>query len=257
MDRESGVMRKSSNSILLGCLLAAAYLAPLAAQASPIQNPVVSMEFTGVAGPSLNGIYTAPYYANVGPAGLTQDSQFTSQNSTAIAIYCDDFYDDVDTGQVWQATVTNLDQLSTTQVDTGLMFNDMSPARQVSDYMAAAWLVEQIAGGNLTTLQTELDSYAIWRIFDPQALQGLSGSDDSLVWQDLQDAFTQVQDDTPGDFSNIDIYTPVDSTPGSAGSQEYFAILPQVSAPEPSTLALAALGLVAVAFAMRRRRQST
>lgn len=246
-------MRTNGKSIVLGCLLAGACLAPLAAEATPIANPVVSMELTGVAGPSLNGIYTDPYYASVGPAGLTTGSQFTSQNSASIAVYCDDFYDQVQTGQIWQATVTNLGQLSTTTVDSTLMFSGTSAATQASDYMAAAWLVEQIAGGTLTTSQTELDSYAIWSIFDPNALQGLSQSDQSLIAEDSQDAFTAVNSDTPSDFSNVDIYTPLDSTPGSASSQEYFAI--DASVPEPSTLALAALGLGAIAFTLRRRRQ--
>jgi PEP-CTERM motif len=251
MDRESGTMRKSRNSIFLGCLLSGACLAPLAAQAGPITNPVVSLELTGVAGPSLNGIYTDPYYGNVGPAGLTQDSQFTPQNSTSIAIYCDDFYDNVSTGQVWQATVTNLGQLSMTSPDTTLMF-DTDSATQASDYMAAAWLVEQIAGGKLTTAQTELDSYAIWSIFDPNALQGLSVADSNAASEEYQDAFAAVEYDTPSQFSNVNIYTPLDSTPGSASSQEYLT----VGAPEPSTLALALLGLGAIAFAVRRRRST-
>lgn len=249
-------MHKNSNWILLGCLLAGACLAPLAAQA----NPIVSMELTGVQGPSLGSVYTDPYFAKVGPAGLTQDSQFTAQNSTAIAIYCDDFYDDVHTGQVWQAMVTNLSQLSTTSVDTTLMFHNTSAATQVTDYMAAAWLAEQIAGlnQNLSSGRTaaELDSYALWYIFDPNAISGLSLTDRGAVKTDYNAALAAVLQDTPSDFSNIDVYTPVDSKPGCAGSQEYLAILPKTSAPEPSTLSLAGLALLAAAFAVRRRRQA-
>lgn len=250
MDRKSGNMHKNRNPILLGCLLAGAGLAPLAAQA----NPIVSMELTGVAGPSLHNVYTDPYYAKVGPAGQKYDGQFT--NDPSISIYCDDFYDDVHTGQVWQATVTNMDQLSTTKLDTTVMFHNLSATTQVSDYMAAAWLAEQIAGGTLSKLQTELDSYAIWRIFDPNALQGLSNTDITLAWGNYEDAFAAVEYDTPSDFSNIDIYTPLDAQPGCAGSQEYLSILPKSSVPEPSTLALALLGLGAVAFSARRRRMA-
>jgi PEP-CTERM motif len=243
-------MQKNRNSILLGCVLAGACLAPLAARA----NPIVSLELTGPAGPSLHGIYTDPYYAKIGPAGQKYDSQF--KNDPTISIYCDDFYDDVHDGQVWQASVTNVDQLSTTKLDTGLMFHDgLTASMQSSDYMAAAWLVEQIAGGKLTTLETELDSYAIWRIFDPHALQGLSSTDGSGAWDDYEDAFAAVKNDTPSDFSNIVIYTPLDDTPGCASSQEYFGIIPKGSVPEPSMLSLGALGLLAIAFAVRRRRR--
>lgn len=249
-------MRMNRNLILLGCLLAGAGLAPLAAQA----NPIVSMELTGVQGPSLGVAYTDPYYASVGPAGLTKDSQFTSRNSTTLAIYCDDFYDDVHTGQVWQATVTNLSQLSTSKVDTTLMFPGMSAATQAKDYMAAAWLAEQIAGlnQNLSSGRTaaELDSYAIWYLFDPNAISGLSSTDRSAIKTDYNDALAAVLQDTPSDFSNIDIYTPLNSSPGCAGSQEYLSILPNASVPEPSTLSLAALALLAAAFAARRRRQT-
>lgn len=241
-------MHKNRNLLLLGCLMAGSCLAPLAAQA----NPVVSMELTGANGASLDQEYTAPYYANIGPAGLTEDSQFNSTNSESVAVYCDDFYDNVQTGLVWQATVTNMSELSTASLDTGLMFHDMTPAKQAADYMAAAWLAEQIAGGKPSTLQSELDSYAIWFTFDPQALSGLSTTDQGLAWDDYEDAVDAVKNDTPSDFSNVNIYTPLDDTPGSASSQEYLT----VDAPEPGTLALMAVGLAGLGWTARRRRQS-
>lgn len=245
-------MRKNRNLMLLGCLCAGMWLAPLAAQA----NPVVSMELTGVSGASLNQVNTDPYFAQIGPAGLTSGSQFTSANSESVAVYCDDFFDDVNVGQVWQATVTNMGQLSTTTLDTGLMFNGTSASTQATDYMAAAWLAEQIAGLNQTLpagqLTAEQDSYALWYIFDTNALAGLSSSDYNAVIADYNAAFAAVATDTPSDFSNVNIYTPLSDSPGSASSQEYLT----VNVPEPDTLALLAVGLAAVGWAARRRRRA-
>ena len=231
-------MRKNRNLMVLGTLMAGACLAPLAARA----NPVVSIELTGLNSASLNGVYTEPYNAQIG--------------SMPAIVYCDDFYDDVNTGQVWQATVTNMSSLSTTSLDTTLMFHDSTAATQASNYMAAAWLAEQIAGQNqhlsAGQLTAEQESYALWYVFDPDSLIGLSSTDYNAALTDYNDALAAVADDTPADFSKVNIYTPLDDTPGSAGSQEYLS----VDAPEPGTLGLMAMGLAGLFWMARRRRQT-
>ena len=93
--------------------------------------------------------------------------------------------------------------------------------------MAAAWLVEQIAAQNQNVpagqLTAEQESYALWYVFDSASLTGLSSTDHNAAVTDYEDAVAAVTGDTPGDFSNVNIYTPLDDTPGSASSQEYFS----------------------------------
>ena len=245
------LIRKNKNPILLGCLVAGASLAPLAAHAGPI----VSMELTGVEGPSLGDNDTGPYFAQIGPQGLTQGSQFTAQNSYSAAVYCDDLYDDVTLGQVWQATVTNMSALSGTAPLTNLMFDTTNAASQQTSYMAAAWLAEQITAQNQSLASgrqtAEQESYALWYIFDPQALTALSQADGDAAQNDYNAALAAVATATPKDFSNVNIYTPLDHAPRTADSQEYIA----VDAPEPGTLALMTAGLAGLAWMARRRRQ--
>ena len=131
------------------------------------------------------------------------------------------------------------------------MFQSANPGTQATDYMAAAWLAEQMAWANLAVGQTELDSYATWYIFDSNALNGLTASEQGGAITAYDAALNAVANADPSNFSDVNIYTPIPSTPGRAGSQEYLA----VDAPEPSTLSLALFGLGAVAFAARRRRR--
>lgn len=220
-------------------------------------DPLVSMQLTGVEGPVMDGADTSPYMAQIGPAGLTSASEFTSSDPI-IDVICDDFAADASVGQVWQATVTNMSALQgLTSPLTTLLFGTTGTAyEQEETYMAAAWLAEDLVGVNQSTAAGQQEagelSFAIWGIFDSSALSYLSETDSADlpgVLSDISEAYSEIQlsgYNEPSDYSNVYIYTP---DPGDA-TQEFLAVRP---VPEPGTLALFGLGLVAIVWVTRRR----
>jgi PEP-CTERM motif len=225
--------------------------APMIAEA----NGMVSMELTGVAGPQMGGVDTSPYEALIGPPGLTSSTQFNSSNSIAMQVICDDFTTDVGLGHTWQATVTNMAALAGLSSPlTTLKFDTTGSAtQQQQDYMAAAWLAEQLLDVNQSTTAGEQEagqlSFAIWGIFDPGAsgaLSQLSGANLTAAQNDITDAYDAVAGDNPLDFANFRIYTPVPLY----SSQEFLAVSP---VPEPGALALYGLGILGLGLTASRR----
>jgi hypothetical protein len=214
----------------------------------------VSMVLVGPPpGPSLDGVYTSPYQALIGPAN--EDATALHNNGVLTNVICDDFTTDVSLATpVWQATVTSLGAFNgSTEVST-VKFGDSSAAQQTTDYMTAAYLAEELMGVNQATPAGQLIagqlSFAIWEVFAKQpVLNWLSGDPTNapIIAKYLSDAQTAVAHDTPGQFANVLVYTP---NPNGA-SQEYLVVTPEPPAKALLAVDMSALG--GLLFLLRKK----
>lgn len=222
-------IRRSGNAGFVGGLAFLCFLPSAFAQPA-------SMYLYGVNGNSYDGVYTSPYYATV--------------NGVATTVICDDFETESYIGESWYANVTNV-----ASVVAGSSTAKFSPA---ADYDAVANLATQLLSVPASSEQAVILSFAIWDIFDPSGVQawlanpsnggdplGVSG----LALADANAALSASY--TPGEYSNVTIYTSTTGTP-----QEFIS----VTTPEASTpilMAIDLLGFLALVGLLRKRAART
>ena len=149
-------------------------------------GPNCSVTEFGILGPGagvLAGVYTDPYqgYYNNNLTNLGEgrgDSSLWHSPSVAVAAFCDDFTNDVNPPQYWNAYDTNLAAFTgTTNVETvyygTAAQNTQSASLQAKNYIAMSWLAYQsIVTTSANIAAQEQLSYALWDIENPAVLSG-------------------------------------------------------------------------------------
>jgi hypothetical protein len=169
-------------------LVFAAITLPLVPDATAQAN----MNLTSGGSYVMNGIYVGPYSGTA--------------NGQPIQIICDDFSDDSYLNESWTASVTDLSNVGSSTTPMWLGYSNASTL-----YADAAWLATQmfVPANENTTTEGYL-AYAIWSLFNPNALTGLSTGQLNGVNGWLGEI---PQGLTPGNFPNFVIYTPDTSLP--------------------------------------------
>lgn len=187
----------------------------------------VSMTLTSAGSNTLGGVYVGPYTATV--------------NGVSTSVVCDDFLDDSFVGESWQANVNSFSTLSFAKWASSF------PSTYVTLYEQAAWLTLQMLDPKNAS-QIGALQYAVWAIFDPAALNNLSGANLANAQAWLASAAAQTL--TINQFSNFVVYTAIPGTATCPGftcrtpPQEFLSI----SVPEGGSLLAYLLLAGAVSF---------
>jgi hypothetical protein len=191
-----------------------------------------SVKFIGATGPVVGGVYVAPYQL--------QDSAILG--GATINVICDDFSDEVHSGETWTAQLETFTPSGT--LSPGALFAGLPNSTTLYD--DAVYLYAEFLNGSADAAGA---NYAIWGLFDPSVVGGSAyASTDAAT---LLAAITQSELNN-FDFSPYDIITPVGN--GSTGTrpQEFIYQDGPVPSPEPSSLLMLSSALIGLAFMKRK-----
>jgi hypothetical protein len=190
---------------------------------------------------AMNGVDVGPYSATV--------------NGQSTQIICDDFADNTYLNESWTANVTNFTNVGTSNVPMWTSKTNSSTL-----YADAAWLATQMfVSANQNTNTEGYLAYALWSLFNPNALTGLSSSQLAGVEAWLSKIPAGL---TPSEFANFFIYTPdltksITCGTGSCPTAPPQEFLGFIAAPEGGAallyLVMAAMSCLA-AMVLRHRR---
>jgi len=175
--------------------------------------------------------YTSPYFAQF--ENLSSHSWMLPVGGgpsfgPTTDIFCVDFFHNSYIGQVTNVYLTNLGHLSAGWLGT------YTRSSNLTQYLEAAWLAQQITSGPLGRADALDMNGAIWKLMSgsPDFYRGANDAAISFWVGQAAANYTHVN------ASNWVVVTP-EGNPGIGGSQEYIT---QVT-PEPATLLLLGTGL--------------
>ena len=220
----------------------------------------VSVQFTGG--------YTTTWANNSGDYGAGIYSANINGVTSSSGIICDDFSDEITTGETWNANAYQASSLTSSNIGETLFGSSIG----LNGYAAVAQLVSMMFGGSSSyngitgITQAEISS-AIWDITlggTPTSLQGLNPTAQALVAA-VEAAFGAIGGNSTAaatylaSLTNLWILTPTPEGPGEAQEMWTEAVtLPGVSMPEggaPFLYLLLASLFCGGAFFLRNRQE--
>jgi hypothetical protein len=207
---------------------------------SAVMADTVDIVMTSAGVDTSHGVYISPYYATVNGGPTT-------------TVICDDFTDDTYIPESWTATVYAGSGVLTGTRMAGL--SGFTGADLYRAYDAVAYLALRLQSEGADPTARAITSFALWDIFlDSSVTTWLSGDAAFLgqVQTLANEARTSALGASAGLRSILTVYsTPISNISGGHALPQEFISTPEASA--PAFLAFDLLGLLGVAFCVRRR----
>ncbi len=181
-------------------------------------DSMVSMAFMGPGGNNGGGVYTYPY-------------NFSINGGAPTSLICDAFDNEVVSGETWTANMS------------GLLSGNGLWGGQLTNYKEAGLIFEGILSGSINATT---GNWAIWGLFSQNAKNNSFFTSSGAAALDAK-YLTAALTAPDSAFSGLVLYTPISGTQSSGGTpQEYIGYNPSYSAPEPGSLLLCGIALIAI-----------